>query len=102
MHELYGRSIDVAALSYSISKYGNKLMPEHILFAGLVSEIDVNTILSYIESTGLIIESEVELEKIINDLRSAVGGMVVCSFGLSTDLYAVVNNFKNWRREKTE
>ncbi len=102
MHELYDHSIDTAVLSYSVSRYSNKLIPEHLLFAGLVSEIGVNIILSYIESTGLAIESAVELEKIINDLRDTVGNMVIKHFGLSTDLYVVVNNFENWQRKNTE
>lgn len=99
MHTLYEQSIDVAALSFSISKQSELLAPGHMLLAGLLSEIGTITIINYIESTGLRLENEEELEQIITQLRGAVGNMVIKHFGLSSDLLTVVNNFENWYRQ---
>jgi len=100
MHELYDHSVDVAAISFAISKQSGKLSPDHMLLAGLLHEIGVIPILSYIEDTGLIINDEAELDKIIKSLRGAVGSMVIRHWGLSSDLFAVVEEFENWQRDE--
>jgi len=100
MHELYDHSVDVAAISFALSKQTGKLSPDHMLLAGLLHEIGVIPILSYIEDTGLIINDEVELDGIIKSLRGAVGSMVIRHWGLSSDLFAVVEEFENWQRDE--
>lgn len=100
MHELYDHSVDIAAISFAISKQSGKLLPDHMLLAGLLHEIGVIPILSYIEDTGLIVDNEAELDQIIKRLRGAVGSMVVRHWGLSGDLFAVVEEFENWQRDE--
>lgn len=99
MRKLYDHSIDVAAISFALSKQSGFLSPDHMLLAGLLHEIGVIPILSYIEDTGLVIEDEHELESIIDSLRGAVGSMVISHWGLPGDLDAVVEDFENWQRE---
>lgn len=100
MHELYGHSVEVAATSFAISKQSGKLSPDHMLLAGLLHEIGVIPILSYIEETGLVINDEAELDSIIKSLRGTVGSMVIRHWGLSSDLFAVVEEFENWQRDE--
>jgi len=100
MHELYDHSVDVAAISFALSKQTGKLSPDHMLLAGLLHEIGVIPILSYIEDTGLMINDESELDSIIKSLRGAVGSMVIRHWGLSSDLFAVVEEFENWQRDE--
>ena len=100
MHELYDHSVDIAAISFALSKQSGKLSPDHMLLAGLLHEIGVIPILSYIEDTGLIVNDEAELDQIIKSLRGAVGSMVVRHWGLSGDLFAVVEEFENWQRDE--
>ena len=100
MHELYDHSVDIASISFALSKQSGKLSPDHMLLAGLLHEIGVIPILSYIEDTGLVVEDEAELERIINSLRGAVGSMVIRHWGLSGDLFAVVEEFENWQRDE--
>jgi len=100
MRELYDQSVDVAAISFALSKQTGILSPDHMLLAGLLHEIGVIPVLSYIEDTGLIINSEAELDNIIKRLRGAVGSMVIRHWGLSNDLLAVVEDFENWQRNE--
>ena len=100
MRELYDQSVDVAAISFALSKQAGILSPDHMLLAGLLHEIGVIPILSYIEDTGLIISCEDELDNIIKRLRGAVGSMVIRHWGLSNDLLAVVEDFENWQRNE--
>ncbi len=100
MHELYDHSVDIAAISFALSKQSGKLSPDHMLLAGLLHEIGVIPILGYIEDTGLVITDEAELNSIIKQLRGAVGSMVIRHWGLSNDLFAVVEEFENWQRQE--
>jgi len=99
MHELYDRSIEVAAISFALSKQSGKLSPDHMLLAGLLHEIGVIPLLSYIEDTGLMFTDESELDEIIRRLRGVVGSMVIRHWGLSSDFLAVVEDFENWQRD---
>ncbi|RDH81452.1 MAG: hypothetical protein DIZ80_15330 [endosymbiont of Galathealinum brachiosum] len=101
MHELYDHSVDIASISFALSKQSGKLSPDHMLLAGLLHEIGVIPILSYIEDTGLVVTDEAELNNIIMHLRGAVGSMVIRHWDLSNDLFAVVEEFENWQREET-
>lgn len=100
MRELYDQSVEVAAISFALSKQTGILSPDHMLLAGLLHEIGVIPVLSYIEDTGLIINNEAELDNIIKRLRGAVGSMVIRHWGLSNDLLAVVEDFENWQRDE--
>ncbi len=100
MHDLYDRSIDIAAISFALSKQSGKLSPDHMLLAGLLHEIGVIPILSYIEETGLEISNDVELDNVINRLREAVGSMVIRHWELPGDLFTVVEEYENWQRDE--
>ena len=99
MQDFYAQSIDVAAISFALSKQSGLLSPDHLLLAGLLHEIGVIPILGYIEESGLEIESEEELESIIRCLRGPVGTMVIGHWGLPADLDDVVDDFENWARD---
>ena len=97
MHQLYEHSVDVAAIGFSLSKQSGKLSPDHVLLAGLLHEIGVIPILSYVEDTGLLITDD-ELEGIIERLKTVVSSMVIRHWGLSNDLLIVVEDYENWQR----
>lgn len=102
MHDLYDHSVEIAAISYALSKQSGMLVPDHMLLAGLLHQIGVVPILSYIEDTGLIISDEKELDAIVQNLRGAVGSMVIRHWGLPGDLLAVVEDFEKWQRVSGE
>ena len=99
MLQLYEHSIEVAAIAYSLAKKTTHLAPDDMLLAGLVHDIGVIPILTYIDQTGLIIESLDQVEEIISDLRTVVGSMVISHWALSPELLIVVENAENWGRD---
>jgi len=99
MHQLYEHSVDVAAIGFALSKQSGMLSPDHVLLAGLLHEIGVIPILSYIEDTGLLITDDEELEGIIERLKTSVSSMVIRHWGLSNDLLIVVEDYENWQRD---
>ncbi|MCW9013556.1 MAG: HDOD domain-containing protein [Gammaproteobacteria bacterium] len=99
MHDLYDHSIEIAAISFALSKQAKKFDPDHLLLAGLVHDIGVIPVLTYIEETGLEINNAAELDDIIEKLRSIVGSLVIRHWELSNDLVTVVEDAENWHRD---
>ncbi|TNF36521.1 MAG: HDOD domain-containing protein [Gammaproteobacteria bacterium] len=99
MQQLYDHCIEVSAICFALSKNTGKLEPDNVLLAGLVHDIGVIPILTYIEQTGLELHNEQELEDIINKLRSVVGSMVIRYWEFSPDLICVVEDAENWTRD---
>ncbi len=98
MQQLYDRSVDVAAIAFALSRHSAQLNPDHVLLAGLLHDIGEVPILAHIEKTGLLVESESELDAIIARLKGFVGAMVVRHWELPVDFLNVVENYDDWQR----
>lgn len=98
MQQLYDRSVDVAAIAFALSRHSGQLNPDHVLLAGLLHDIGEVPILAHIEKTGLLVESESELDAIIARLKGFVGAMVVRHWELPVDFLNVVENYDDWQR----
>lgn len=98
MQQLYDRSVDVAAIAFALSRRSGKFNPDHVLLAGLLHDIGVVSILAHIEKTGLLVESDAELDAIIARLKGFVGAMVVRHWELPDDFLNVVENYDDWQR----
>jgi HD-like signal output (HDOD) protein len=98
MTELYHHSVDVAAISFVLAKYSSTLDPDYALLAGLVHDIGIIPVISYIEDTGLQLANREELDDIIGRLRSVVGSMVIKHWQLPAEFISVVENAENWSR----
>lgn len=99
LHQVYDYSVEVATLSMTIARQRGQLSEGRLYLAGLLYQIGVIPILSYIEDTGLVISDEQELNAIIANLRGAVGSMVIKHFGLPDHLIEVVEEIENWCRD---
>lgn len=98
MKLLYEDSIEVAAIAYAIAKNATRLEPDSMLLAGLVHDIGVIPILTYIDKTGMIVDDMKEVEEIIKDLKIVVGSMVVTNWEMGEELLTVVENSENCER----
>ena len=102
MQKLYEHSVEVAAIAYILANKTTHLVADDMLLAGLVHDIGVIPILTYIDQIGLDIDSMEQVEEIINDLRSVVGSMVISNWALSPELLAVIENAENWHRDTSD
>jgi len=100
MQQLYEHSVEIAAISYAVSNVSKIFQSDQLLLAGLVHDIGVIPVLSYIEDTGLEVKDEDELESIIEKLRAVVGSMVIKNWGFSSELLNVVEYAEDWRRNE--
>ena len=74
----------------------NRFDADQLLLAGLIHDIGVIPILTYIDETGLEIHSEKEVDSIVAKLRVAVGCLVIKNWGFSDDMLLVVEQAENW------
>ena len=99
MKKFYAHSIEIASICYSLGTRVNSLEADELLLAGLIHDIGVIPIITYIEKTGLEFTDESEIESLINSLRVAVGVMVVKSWDLPKEMLNVVTHAEHWMRD---
>lgn len=99
MKKFYAHSIEIASICYSLGTRIDSLQADELLLAGLVHDIGVIPVITYIEKTGLEFTDESEITSLINSLRVAVGVMVVKSWDLPKEMLNVVMHAEHWMRD---
>lgn len=98
IQQLWEHSVNVSALSYVIARrHGKPFDPDRALLAGLLHDIGIIPILSYIETRG-IKPSPSELDHIIAKLHGMIGVLVLNYWGLDPELVTVVEESDSWLR----
>ncbi len=99
MQRLYVHSIEIAAISFALASKSKLLDPDQMLLAGLLHDIGVIPIISYIDETGLVIKDETEVESIISTLKASVGSMIIKNWDFPNEMITVVEQAENWFRQ---
>lgn len=102
MKKMYKHSVEISAISFALSRKLKYFEADQLLLAGLVHDIGVIPILTYIDKTGLEIHSEKEIDSIVAKLRGPVGSLVIKNWGFSDDMVAVVEQAENWFKNGTD
>ncbi|MCW8855048.1 MAG: HDOD domain-containing protein [Gammaproteobacteria bacterium] len=99
MVKLYEHSVEIAAISSALAAEVKTFEADQLLLAGLIHDIGVIPVLSYIEKTGLEISDDHELEHIIQKLRTVVGDMVIKNWDFPEEMLQVIEGAENWQRD---
>ncbi len=99
MHCLWDRSVHISALSYVIARHEGHLNAEQAMLAGLMHQIGVLPLLTYIASEGIEFTTEDELERVLDKLHSLVGVLVVTQWGLDSHCGMIIEESRNWMRD---
>ena len=104
MNTLYQHSIEISAISFSLAERVKGMNGDQLLLAGLVHDIGVIPVLSYIEKTGFEIDgkNKQEVGHIIAKLRAAVGELVIKHWGFSNAMLDVVRYAEVWSHSENE
>lgn len=94
----YSHSLEIASISYALARRIKDVDTEQMLLAGLIHDIGIIPIISYIDKTGLELHSEEEVKQLISSLRVAVGVMLVKAWNLPVELLNVVTHAEHWLR----
>ncbi len=96
MKIFYSHSIEIASICYALGKHIKTLDADELLLAGLVHDIGVIPVITYIEKTGLEVTTEQEIVHLIKSLRVVVGVLVVKSWDLPNTMLNVVSHAEHW------
>ncbi len=99
MKSLYQQSTFFSAISYVLAHHGSTLDPERALFAGLIHDIGVIPILTYVDSHPDIASTAEVLEKAIENLKAPVGAIVVSAWNFDHELVELVEAGDDWSRD---
>ena len=99
MRKIYEHSVEIAAISAALSVETKTFEADQLLLAGLIHDIGVIPVLSYIDKTGLEIKNDQELDHVIQKLRSVVGDMVIKHWSFPEEMLQVIEGAENWQRD---
>lgn len=102
MKLFYAHSIEIASICYSLGTHIKNMESDELLLAGLIHDIGVIPIITYIEKTGFEFSSEDEVVHLIKSLRVATGVLVVKSWDLPKEMLNVVNHAEHWHHNSGE
>ncbi len=96
MKIFYAHSIEIASICYALGTHIKTLESDELLLAGLIHDIGVIPVITYIEKTGLVFSNEEEITELIKSLRVAAGILVVKSWDLPSKMLSVITHAENW------
>jgi len=96
MKIFYAHSIEIASICHALGKHIKNIDADELLLAGLIHDIGVIPIITYIEKTGLQLTDESEVRQLIKSLRVVVGVLVVKSWDLPKEMLNGVTHAEHW------
>jgi HD-like signal output (HDOD) protein len=100
MRQLWGHSVEIAALTCVIARDTRGLRADAGLLAGLLHDIGVNAILHYADELG--VEDKADLDNAIARFRAPVGELVMEHWEMGESLVEVVRHADNWGYESKD
>ena len=99
MHQLWYHSAEVAALCFILARLTKKFDPEHAMLTGLLHDIGVVSIISYIEKYPELVDDEHEIEHVITLLRGVTGEAILKAWGFPDDMAIAAAEAEDWTRD---
>lgn len=99
MQIYYQHSIRVGVICHVLAKKIKGLDPEQAFLAGLLHDIGIVPILIRADNHDEIKDNYELLDKIIYDLRTKVGSMLLKQWGFEQELITVAEDAENWQRD---
>lgn len=99
MQIYYQHSIRVGVICHVLTKKIKGLDPEQAFLAGLLHDIGTVPILIRADNHNEIKDNFELLDKIIHDLKTKVGAMLLKQWGFEQELITVAENAETWQRD---
>lgn len=104
MKEAWQHSVEVAAISFVICRMIKTFPypPEEVALAGLLHNIGVIAILSYIETHPSLLHDNVKLQQIIQQLRADAGVEILTRWKFPEIFIEVARSVESWQRDHVD
>ena len=98
MREVWQSSTEVAGICHVLASHYSKLKPDQATLAGLVHQIGVLPILTYIEEQDIQINNVI-LDNLIDVMAPAIGSYILKKWDFPKELQIVPKEHRNFKRE---
>jgi len=102
MKKLWQHSIEIAAISYVLARVTPGFDAEHAMLAGLLHDIGNVAILNKAIEHPLVMNSEKNLDKIIDKMHAQVSSSILRNWDFSQDFISVAEETENWMYDEEE
>lgn len=99
MQELWSHSSYVASICAVLAHKRSGFDPDRAMLAGLVHDIGVVPILTYADRHPELIADPAHIEQTIQQMRAAIGAIIIRHWNFPADFNDVVVNAENWQRQ---
>ncbi len=99
MKEYYQHSVRVGVVSHVLTKHIKGFDPEQAFLAGLIHDIGMVPVLVRADNHDEIKDNAELLDRMIADLKPAVGSMLLKQWGFEDELITVVEEAEDWQRQ---
>ena len=99
MQDLWKKSLYVSSLSFVLAQELGQVNPEDALLAGLVCDIGAIPLIHFAEQHLDVLPNLQDLQSIMPYLNPAVGSLVLCKLGFSSDITEIPKYADDWYYE---
>jgi len=99
MVNFYEHSIRVGVICYELAKRLKVFNPDHAFLAGILHDIGIVPILVVADSYKELANKKSNLEQIISELKSYIGGMLLQQWEFDQEYVDIAKQAYNWNRE---
>lgn len=97
---VWSRSTEIAGICHVLCRhYAKKLRPEQATLAGLMHQIGVLPILSYVEDNPGSVKDSITLDTIVEQLHPQIGTKILKAWDFPEELHEVPQNYLNFSRK---
>lgn len=97
--KILDKSRRIGAISYVIGSIVKGKQAEKAMLAGLVSQIGVIPIISYLNRIPEVRDNRIVIERIINNISGQVGKIVLEKWNFDEELISIPENLDNWFKD---
>ena len=97
MREVWSHSTEVAGISHVLCRHYTKLKPDQATLAGLVHEIGILPILTYVESHDSQLDDDA-LDEVIKLIHPKIGSAILKHWDFPEELIDVPSQYLNFKR----
>ncbi len=99
MQQVWLHSCRVAAISWVLARYTRGIQPDRAMLAGLLHDVGVLPILQYVEQHKLAIDSQADLDPLINRLAPPLGVFLLKGWRFEADIAEIPRIVTDWQRD---
>jgi HD-like signal output (HDOD) protein len=102
IENVWKHSVKVAAIGFTLARVSPKLDPDRAMLAGLLHDIGVLPVYTFVEQYPSVVNNDTEVSEIAQSIRAQLGEMILRHWRFEDAFVDVARDAENWFREGGE